>query len=60
MLPSAGIWKRKREDLRSRRTQLFEKYKKNPNSLVLAMQIKRMDDEIAECTESMAQATRLR
>jgi hypothetical protein len=58
MLPSAGAWKRKREDLRSRRVPLFEKYKKNPNSLVLAMQIKRIDDEIAECAQAMAQASR--
>jgi hypothetical protein len=53
MLPSAGTWKRKREDLKSKRTPLFENYKKNPNDLLLALKIKVIDDEIAECTEHM-------
>jgi hypothetical protein len=53
MLPSAGVWKKKREDLRSQRTPLFERYKKNPNDLLLALKIKVIDDEIAECTEHM-------
>jgi hypothetical protein len=53
MSPSAGTWKTKREDLRSKRTPLFEKYKKNPNDLLLALKIKVIDDEIAECTEHM-------
>ena len=53
MLPSAGVWKRKREDLKSKRTPLFEKYKKSPDDLLQALKIKVIDDEIAECTEHM-------
>ena len=52
---SAETWKTKRDDLKSRRTPLFEKYKKNPDDLVLALKIKEIDDEIAECTEHMRQ-----
>ena len=55
MLPTAGVWKRKREDLKSKRSPLFETYKKNPNDLLLALKIKVIDDEIAECTEHMQQ-----
>jgi hypothetical protein len=53
MQPTAGTWTRKREDLKSKRSPLFEKYKKNPNDLLLALKIKVIDDEIAECTEHM-------
>ena len=55
MLPNASVWKRKREDLKSKRTPLFEKYKKSPDDLLLALKIKEIDDEIAECTEHMQQ-----
>jgi len=55
MLPTAGVWKRKREDLKSKRTPLFERYKKSPDDLLLALKIKEIDDEIAECTEHMQQ-----
>jgi hypothetical protein len=58
MLASAGVWKRKREDLKSRRTPLLEKYKKDPNNLLLAGQIKLIDDQMAECTEHITQERR--
>jgi hypothetical protein len=53
MMPSAGTWTKKREDLKNKRSPLFETYKKNPNDLLLALKIKVIDDEIAECTEQM-------
>jgi hypothetical protein len=53
MLPSTGTWTKKREDLKSKRSPLFETYKKNPHDLLLALKIKVIDDEIAECTEQM-------
>jgi hypothetical protein len=49
----AGVWKRKREDLRKRRTPQFKSYEKNPGDLRLALEIKMIDDEIAECTQQM-------
>lgn len=54
-MPAASVdWKRKREGLKARRIPLFERYLKNPNDLHLALEIKNIDDHIAECTEHMA------
>lgn len=47
----AGVWKRKREDLKNRRTPLFKRYEKSPCDLRLALEIKSIDDQIAECTQ---------
>ena len=47
----AGVWKRKREDLRNRRTPLFKRYQKSPCDLRLALEIRAIDDQIAECTQ---------
>jgi hypothetical protein len=49
----AGVWKRKREDLMNRRTALFKKYEKSPGELRLALEIKSIDDQIAECTQQI-------
>ena len=49
----AGVWKRKREDLKNRRTALFKRYEKSPGELRLALEIKSIDDEIAECTQQI-------
>jgi len=53
MTARAGVWKRKREDLKKRRTPLFKRYEKSPNDLRLALEIKVIDDQIAECTQQM-------
>jgi len=53
MTARAGVWKRKREDLKKRRTPLFKSYQKSPNDLHLALEIKMIDDQIAECTQQM-------
>jgi hypothetical protein len=49
----AGVWKRKREDLKNRRTALFKSYEKHPGELRLALEIKSIDDQIAECTQQI-------
>jgi hypothetical protein len=49
----AGVWKRKREDLKNRRTSLFRRYEKTPYDLRLAVEIKIIDDRIAECTQQI-------
>jgi hypothetical protein len=54
----AGIWKRKREDLKDRRIPLFRRYEKNPNDLRLALEIKLLDDQIAECTQEIDRENR--
>ena len=56
MTALAGVWKRKREDLRNRRVPLFKRYAKNPNDLRLALEIKSIDDQITECTQQMQRA----
>jgi hypothetical protein len=58
MLATAGVWKKKREDLKIKRTSLFEEYSKHPHDLHLAREIKTIDDEIAECTHKMEQERR--
>lgn len=54
MTALAGVWKRKRKDLKNIRTTLFKRYDKSPNDLCLALEIKRIDDQIAECTQQVA------
>jgi hypothetical protein len=53
-----GVWKRKREDLQNRRTPLFKRYEKSPNDLHLALEIKIIDDQIAECTQQIERENR--
>jgi hypothetical protein len=53
MTARAGVWKRKREDLKKKRTPLFRRYEKSPGDLHLALDIKMIDDQIAECTRQM-------
>jgi hypothetical protein len=51
----AGVWKRKREDLKSRRIPLFKRYEKSPHDLRLALEIRIIDDQIAECIHQIEQ-----
>ena len=53
MLASAVDWKSKRETLRAKRDLLFKRYLKNPHDSPMALEIKSLDDEIAECTEHL-------
>jgi len=39
--------------LKARRNPLFTQYVENPNDIHLAVEIKNIDDQIAECTERM-------
>jgi hypothetical protein len=55
MLAIAGNWKKKRDDLKIKRNSLFDQYSKQPNDLRLGLEIKTIDDEIAECTHKMEQ-----
>jgi hypothetical protein len=48
-------WKKKRDDLNSKRNSLFEEYSQKPQDLHLALEIKTIDDEIAEYTDKMRQ-----
>ncbi|HMD40794.1 MAG TPA: hypothetical protein VKH15_16030 [Candidatus Acidoferrum sp.] len=58
MLLTASVWKRKREDLRIERAPLAKAFDKNPQDLRLALQIKAIDDKIADCTEQIVKEKR--
>jgi hypothetical protein len=58
MAGTAGVWKKKREDLKNKRNALFETYTKDPQNFHLAREIKAIDDEIADCTQHIEQERR--
>ena len=43
--------KKKRADLKAKRDSLFQKYTKHPNDHHFALEIKTIDDEIADCVQ---------
>ena len=43
----------KREDLIARRKPLFEQFENNPQRLHLSLEIKIIDDQIAECNQQI-------
>ena len=47
--------KRIREDLKAKRNLLFEEFSKNPLHTSLAIEIRSIDDHIAEITERLVQ-----
>jgi hypothetical protein len=53
---STDVWKKKRDDLNVKRNTLFKKYSKNPHDHHLALEIKKIDDEVADCTDKMRDA----
>ena len=53
MLATSVDWKSKREELKAKRNPLFKRYLKSPEDTHLALEIKEIDDQIAECTEQM-------
>jgi hypothetical protein len=52
MLETQEIQKRKHE-LKARRRPLFDWYEKNPNDTSLVLEIKIVDDQIAECNQQI-------
>jgi len=53
MVDTAIEEKRKREELKAKRNLLFERYLKRPTETRLALEIKNIDDQIAEHTKKM-------
>ena len=47
--PASDV-KRKREALKAKRDRLFDQFLKNPSDIVLAKEIKTIDDEVADST----------
>ena len=54
------LQRKKVEGLRARRKPLFDWYEKNPNEVHLVLEIKSIDDEIAECRQQMDKEMRNR
>jgi hypothetical protein len=46
-------WQKVRQELRVRRTQLFDRFVKNPGDVRLAIEIKMLDDQVSECAERL-------
>jgi hypothetical protein len=57
MLVTAIEAKKKREELKAKRDLLFERYLKNPMETQLALEIKIIDDQIAEHTKQLERKT---
>jgi hypothetical protein len=57
VLVSKNLWKKQRDELSDKRNSLFKKYSRNPQDLELALEIKKIDDEIAEFTDKLRQET---
>lgn len=53
MVATSVDWKSKREELKAKRKPLFTRYVKNPTDIRMALELKHIDDQIAECTERM-------
>jgi len=49
---------RKREELKAQRNLLFKRFLRNPLDTHLALKIKVIDDQVAECTEQMERERR--
>jgi hypothetical protein len=60
MLTASDVQRKKVEGLRARRKPLFERYEKNPDEIRLVLEIKSIDDEIAECKQQMEKEKRNR
>ena len=48
---SASVWTEKRRVLKLKRDSLFKEYVKRPQDFHLSLEIKKIDDEIAECNQ---------
>jgi len=53
VLETAIDEKGKRDKLKAKRNLLFERFLKNPLDTRLALEIKIIDDQVAECTDQM-------
>jgi hypothetical protein len=47
----SNVWKERRQVLRKKRDSLFKEYTARPQDYHLALEIKKIDDEIAECSQ---------
>ena len=57
IIPIPDVSKKNRDVLKTRRDLLFNEYTKHPQQLELVLQIKRLDDEIAESVSKEQERT---
>ena len=53
--PTTDVLKKKRDDLTAKRDALFKKYSQSPHDHRLSLEVKKIDDEVAECADKMRQ-----
>jgi hypothetical protein len=53
MFTNSDVQKQKLEELKAKRKPLFDWYEKNPNDTRLVLEIKTIDDQIADCTRQI-------
>jgi len=46
-------WKKVRQELRTKRTEVFDRFVKDPSKIRLAIEVKLLDDELLECAEHL-------
>jgi hypothetical protein len=46
-------WQKVRQELKVRRTQLFDSFVRNPGDVCLAIEIKMLDDQMLDCAEHL-------
>jgi hypothetical protein len=51
MLANSVDWTKVRQELRARRTEVFDRFMKDPREISLAIEIKLLDDEILDCAD---------
>jgi hypothetical protein len=58
MVATASVWKKKHDNLKAKRNSLFTAYTKDPQNTHLALEIKAIDDEIADSAQHVEQERR--
>jgi len=51
MFANSIDWNKVRQELRARRTKVYDRFMKNPEEIRLAIEIKLLDDEILHCAD---------
>jgi hypothetical protein len=58
MTKDSNDWEILRSELAQERAELFRRFTLNPSNTLLAIEIKRLDDRISDCSENMQRAAR--
>jgi hypothetical protein len=53
MLATTVDWKKVRQELKAKRTEIFDRFVKNPADIRLAIEIRILDDEMVDCSKHL-------